>query len=85
HVKKEAHKRDENLRKIRRMGRKSWKKHSTYHKRSLAETIMYRLKIGFGSMLRSRKFISQAVEAFIKCNILNKFSSLGLANSKMVD
>ncbi|MDB6096238.1 MAG: hypothetical protein JWM09_516, partial [Francisellaceae bacterium] len=27
----------------------------------------------------------QAVEAFIKCNILNKFSSLGLANSKMVD
>ncbi|MDB6095817.1 MAG: hypothetical protein JWM09_95, partial [Francisellaceae bacterium] len=34
---------------------------------------------------RSRKFISQAVEAFIKCNILNKFSSLGLANSKMVD
>jgi len=41
--KEERHKRDENLRYIRQQGRKSWKKETGYHMRSLAETIMFRL------------------------------------------
>lgn len=38
------HPRDENLRYIRKHGRKKWKRDSHYHRRSLAETTMFRLK-----------------------------------------
>ena len=34
------HPRDENLREIRRVGRKKWKRESGYHRRSLSETTM---------------------------------------------
>jgi len=63
--------RDEILRKIRKHGRKKWKKISGYHKRSLAETAMFRIKKLFGGELASRNFDSQAVEAFIRCRALN--------------
>src|SRR3954467_1142169 len=36
--------RDENLRRIRRIGRAAWKRESGYHRRSLAETAMFRMK-----------------------------------------
>ena len=36
--------RDENLRRIRKAGRKRWKQESGYHRRSLAETAMFRFK-----------------------------------------
>ncbi len=39
------HSRDENLRRIRKQGRKSWKKKSNYHRRSLAETTMFRRRV----------------------------------------
>jgi hypothetical protein len=44
-------KRDENLRSIRKHGRKELKKKSGYHTRSLAETAMFRLKTIFGDEL----------------------------------
>ena len=47
-------KRDENLRYIRKHGRQQWKKDSGYHIRSLAETIMFRLKIIFADKLSAR-------------------------------
>lgn len=43
--------RDEVIRNIRALGRKNWKKQSGYHKRSLAETAMYRLKTIFESTI----------------------------------
>ncbi len=36
------HPRDENLRRIRQVGRKTWKRESGYHRRSLSETTMKR-------------------------------------------
>jgi len=45
----------ENLRRIRKVGRKTWKHESGYHRRSLAETTMFRFKTIFGGKLRSRK------------------------------
>ncbi|MGR3280627.1 transposase, partial [Acaryochloris marina NIES-2412] len=36
------HPRDQNLRAIRKQGRKRWKKQAHYHRRSLAETTMFR-------------------------------------------
>ena len=61
------HPRDENLRSIRKHGRKRWKRDSGYHRRSLAETTMFRFKTSFGGNLSARKFDNQAVELFIKC------------------
>ncbi|MEX0272144.1 IS5 family transposase [Leptolyngbyaceae cyanobacterium UHCC 1019] len=64
--------RDENLRRIRKGGRKAWKRESNYHRRSLAETTMFRFKTIFGGNLNSRKFDNQAAELFIKCAALNR-------------
>jgi hypothetical protein len=43
--------RDENLRRIRQVGRAKWKRESGDHRRSLAETAVFRLKTIFGGKL----------------------------------
>jgi hypothetical protein len=68
--------RDEVLREIRRLGLKRWKQQHGYHRRSLAETAMSRFKRLLGDRLQAILFESQAVEATIKCNILNKMSAI---------
>lgn len=65
-------------------GRKSWKKKSTYHKRSLVETHMFRFKTILGAGLSSRNFENQVVEAKIKTLILNKMTRLGMPDSYKV-
>lgn len=76
--KQERHKRDENLRYIRKHGRKQWKKDSGYHIRSLAETIMFRLKTIFGDQLSARLLATQTTQAWIRCLALNKMTQLGM-------
>jgi IS5 family transposase len=73
--------RDENLRRIRQVGRKQWKEESGYHRRSLAETTMFRAKTIFGDKLSARSFDSQAREAFIRCAALNTMTGLGMPES----
>jgi len=73
--------RDQNLRRIRRVGRRRWKMESGYHHRSLAETAVFRFKTLFGSQLRARTFDRQMVEARIKCRALNIVTHLGLPDS----
>ena len=70
--------RDENLRGVRRYGRRGWKKKSGYHERSLVETTMYRFKITFGDQRQSRTLATQKTENRIKCRILNKYTQLGM-------
>jgi len=70
--------RDEAIRTIRRVGRKEWKKDIGYHRRSLAETAMYRIKCCFGGRLKNRRIENQRTEARIRCKILNHFTHLGL-------
>lgn len=70
--------RDEAIRGIRSVGRKQWKQGIGFHRRSLAETAMYRIKTCFGAILKNRKFENQRTEARIRCKILNKFTQLGL-------
>lgn len=48
----ERHNRDDNLRRIRKVGRKVWKQESDYHRRSLAETTMFRFKTIFEFLQR---------------------------------
>ncbi len=78
------HPRDENLRRIRVVGRRRWKEEINYHQRSLAETGMYRYKIIFGDKLTSRDTKQQEIEAQIKCKILNKMAHLGMPQSYAV-
>jgi hypothetical protein len=70
--------RDEAIRAIRRQGRKAWKKNVGYHRRSLSETAMYRMKCCFGNMLKNRALKNQRTEARIRSKILNRFTHLGL-------
>ena len=76
--------RDENLRRIRKVGRKRWKQESGYHRRSLAETAMFRVKTIFGSYLQARKLPQQKVEAKVKCAALNRMTHLGMPDSYRV-
>nr|WP_287287162.1 MULTISPECIES: IS5 family transposase [unclassified Okeania] len=79
------HPRDENLRRIRKVGRKKWKRECGYHRRSLSETTMFRLKVLNGCKLRRRKFDNQAVELFIQCSILNVMIQNGKPQSYKVE
>lgn len=64
--------RDKTIEEIKQWGKKEWKKRAGYHKRSLAETVMYRYKTIIGDKLKSRKQNNQATEIKISCLILNK-------------
>ena len=70
--------RDECIRQIRRHGRKAWKESIGYHRRSLAETAMYRLKSCFGDRLKNREPPNQRAEASLRCKLLNHFRRLGM-------
>ena len=80
-TKTERLKRDDNLRSIRKDGRKEWKKNSGYHVRSLAETTMFRLKTIFGSDLSARLLETQTTQALVRCAALNKMTHLGMPQS----
>ena len=73
--------RDENLRAIRKHGRKAWKHSSGYHRRSLAETAMSRFKRILGSTIAARTFASQTTEIKVRCKILNTMTQLGTPDS----
>jgi len=82
--KKERHIRDENLRRIRKAGRKGWKIESGYHRRSLAETGVFRYKQTFGAEVSSRKEENQFNEMKLKCQILNLMTFCGMPQSEKV-
>ena len=75
--KEERLKRDDNL----RYGRQQWKKDSGYHVRSLAETIMFRLKTIFGGKLSARLLETQVTQVLIRCLALNRMTHLGMPES----
>lgn len=73
-----AHARNEALVAIEAVGLAEWKKQVGYHRRSKAETGMFRLKITFGERLQSRGLSSQKVEVRLKAACLNQFAHLGM-------
>ena len=70
--------RDQAIREIRRKGRKPWKESVGYHRRSLSETAMYRMKCCFGNKLKNRLLENQCPEVRVRSKILNQFTHLGL-------
>lgn len=73
--------RDQNLRRIRQVGRKRWKEESGYHRRSIAETAISRYKRLLGEKLWARDLHRQAQEAFIGCIALNRMTKMGMPDS----
>jgi hypothetical protein len=59
-------------------GRRLWKICSQYHRRSLVETAMFRVKRIFGSRLKARSLGAQQSEAICKCLAINKMNKLGM-------
>jgi len=76
--------RDENLRRIRQVGRAKWKRESGYHRRSLAETAMFRLKTIFGGVLRARTEAAQDTETKLRLSALNKMTALGMPDAYLL-
>lgn len=73
-----------NLRSIRRAGKPKWKREANYHRRSLAETAMFRFKTIFTDKLQSRKQENQFQEMIIKSAALNRMTHLGMPDSYKV-
>jgi DDE family transposase len=64
--------------------RKLWKKLKGYHRRSLAETAMFRFKRLFGNDLKSRTLETQKAESRAKCEALNIMTRLGMPISELI-
>lgn len=73
--------RDMNVREIKKLGRKRWKKESGYHTRSLVECAFFRLKTIFSDKLKARLAETQKIEAALRCLALNRMTKLGMPQS----
>jgi hypothetical protein len=80
-TKAERHDRDENLRYCRAHGRAKWKRDFGYHRRSLAEVAVFRLKMIFGERASARSFAGQAAQLLMRCAALNRMTRLGMPDS----
>ncbi|MEO1255691.1 MAG: IS5 family transposase, partial [Bacteroidota bacterium] len=69
------------LKEIEKSDRKTWKKNSGYHQRSLSETAMFRYKTLHGPTFFSRSFHKQKVENDIKIKMLNIMTAQGMPNT----
>lgn len=80
----ERHARDENLRYLRAHGRAKWKRDYEYHRRSLAEVAVFRLKMVFGASAGARSFAGQASQLPVRCAALNRMTHEGMPDSYKV-
>ena len=62
----------------RAVGLDVWKRESGYHRRSLAETAMMRLKRIFSDRLKAREWRRQVTELRVRCAALNRMTALGM-------
>ena len=76
--------RDRAVRRIRKVGRREWKKESGYHQQARAENTFFRYKRILGDRLHARDADAQADEARLACNILNRMTELGMPASYTV-
>jgi hypothetical protein len=65
----------------REVGRDEWKKEAGYHRRSLAETAMMRMKTTFSDKLKAREWRRQETELRVRCAAMNRMTSLGMPQS----
>ncbi len=73
--------RDCTIMRVKKIGRRQWKKESGYHRQARVENTFFRYKAIIGDRLRARHPKSQEAEAVIACNILNRMARLGRSES----
>ncbi len=73
--------RDRTIRKVKKLGRREWKKASGYHRQGTVENAFFRDKSILGDRLRARTSGSQEAEALIACNVLNRMFEIGRPTS----
>jgi len=78
---KRSNARDRTVRRIRKIGRRRWKKESGYHRQARVENTFFRYTSIISDRLRARHPKSQEAEALIACNILNRMFELGRPKS----
>ena len=81
----ETHARNQNLKRIEKVGRAQWKQESGYHRRSLSETTMFRFKVRFGDTCSRRTFDNQTAERLLAGAALNRMIHLGMPDSSVLD
>ncbi|WP_153448502.1 IS5 family transposase [Vibrio algicola] len=64
---------------------KQWKTRFGYHKRSISETAMYRVKKLLGGTLSLRNYNAQVGEAYAMIKALNKLTGLGMPKTYRID
>jgi hypothetical protein len=77
--------RDEAIRYIRGHGRKKWKRVSCYHRRSLAETAVYRFKTLMGRFVEARTWENERTEVRLKVRALNLMTGLGMPKTAEIE
>ncbi len=73
--------RNRTVRRVKKVGRRRWKKEAGYHRQGQVENTFFRFKKIIGPRLRSRCNETQETEAMLACNILNKMLAAGRPNS----
>ena len=73
--------REASLQRIRKAGRREWRKESGYRQRARVENSFFRHKSVFGGGLKARHSKAQRTEAAIGCHILNRMAELGRPSS----
>ncbi len=73
--------RDRTINKVKRIGRRRWKKTSRYHQQARVENAFFRYKSIIGDGLRARTAGGRTAEALLACNILNTMTDMGQPDS----
>jgi IS5 family transposase len=73
--------RDRMIKKIKKIGRRRWKKEVGYHRQARVENAFFRYKSIIGGSLRARSPGGQVTEAVIACNVLNQMTEVGRPES----
>ncbi len=76
--------RDRTITKIKKIGRRRWKKKSGYHRQARVENAFFRYKSIIGGNLRARSHGGRVTEAVIACNVLNQMTERGRPESYRV-
>jgi IS5 family transposase len=69
---------DRTIMRVKKIGRRQWRKESGYHQQARVENTFFRYKTIVGPRLRARNPEPQRAEAVIACNILNRMTGLGV-------
>jgi IS5 family transposase len=79
-----AQARDRTIRRVKKLGRREWKKRSGYHRQGTVENAFFRYKSIIGDRLRARHPRAQRAEALLACNVLNRMFEVGRPRSKAI-